>query len=233
MKQFWIFFVFLLLSAQAFGQENYGRFLEEGKVWEYNYHGANDHVYNKSMIVMGDTLIGDKSYKKIVDVANGFCECAMREDDSKVYCSQNGHEFMVYDFSLNVGDTFETSNVNATVVAVNTIIVGGRSFRVLDVRDNENNLYPNWWVEGIGSMNYLTNSIRVPGDYYTFLQCRIDDDIFFSQKDFLTLTVQRLTIENKTTTPVNSFFDLQGRRLNGQPTNKGIYIQNGRKIVVK
>ena len=123
-------------------------------------------------------------------------------------------------------------NVNETVVAVNTIIVGGRSFRVLDVRDNENNLYPNWWVEGIGSMNYLTNSIRVPGDYYTFLQCRIDDDIFFSQKDFLTLTVQRLTIENKTTTPVYSIYDLHGRHLTDKPT-KGIYIQNGKKVIVK
>ena len=40
-------------------------------------------------------------------------------------------------------------------------------------------------------------------------------------------------IENKTTTPVNSFFDLQGRRLDGQPRNKGIYIQNGKKVVVK
>ena len=234
MKKIIIFLLFLTVQTVLFAQEHeYIPFLAEGKVWKYSYHAMNGNTYNKYLTVKGDTQIDTKSYKKIVDVANGFCECAMREDDSKVYCSQNGHEFMVYDFSLNVGDTFETSNVNATVVAVNTIIVGGRSFRVLDVRDNENNLYPNWWVEGIGSMNYLTNSIRVPGDYYTFLQCRIDDDIFFSQKDFLTLIVQRLTIEIKTTTLVNSFFDLQGRSLYGQPTSKGIYIQNGKKVVVK
>jgi len=30
-----------------------------------------------------------------------------------------------------------------------------------------------------------------------------------------------------------SHFDLQGRRLDSQPTNKGIYIQNGKKVVVK
>jgi hypothetical protein len=30
-----------------------------------------------------------------------------------------------------------------------------------------------------------------------------------------------------------SVYDLQGRRLDGLPTNKGIYIQNGKKIVVK
>lgn len=31
----------------------------------------------------------------------------------------------------------------------------------------------------------------------------------------------------------HSIFDIQGRRLDGQPTNKGIYIQNGKKVVVK
>ena len=232
MKQFGIVLLFLLLTAQTFGQVNYNRFLEEGKTWIYNYHGLNNNVYNKSLTVEGDTLIGDKNYKKIVDVATCRCEFAMREDGSKVYCSQNGNEFLVYDFSLNEGDSFISQTANAIVVSVNTIIVGDRSFRVLDVRDNENDLYPNWWVEGIGSMNYLTNSIRIPGDYYTFLRCQIDEEVLFTQKDFLTLTVQRLTIENKTTTPVYSIYDLHGRHLTDKPT-KGIYIQNGKKVIVK
>ena len=32
---------------------------------------------------------------------------------------------------------------------------------------------------------------------------------------------------------LSPLYDLQGRRLDSQPTNKGIYIQNGRKVVVK
>jgi hypothetical protein len=31
----------------------------------------------------------------------------------------------------------------------------------------------------------------------------------------------------------NSFYDLQGRRLNGKPTQKGIYIHHGKKEVLK
>ena len=31
----------------------------------------------------------------------------------------------------------------------------------------------------------------------------------------------------------NSFYDLNGRKLNGMPTKKGVYIMNGRKVVVK
>ena len=33
--------------------------------------------------------------------------------------------------------------------------------------------------------------------------------------------------------PSSSVFDLQGRRLDSQPTNKGLYIQNGKKVVIK
>ena len=35
------------------------------------------------------------------------------------------------------------------------------------------------------------------------------------------------------TSPTSSLFDLQGRRLDNQPTNKGLYIKNGKKVAVK
>ena len=31
----------------------------------------------------------------------------------------------------------------------------------------------------------------------------------------------------------NSWFDLRGRRLNGKPTTKGTYYNNGRKVIIK
>ena len=227
MKKILIFLMFVFFSVQSFGQDIYKSFLEDGKVWSYNYHNFNGNTYNKSLIVKGDTLIGDKSYKRIVDLATGRCECSMREDGAKVFCSQNGKEYLIYDFSLSVGDTFETK---ATVVAVDTIIVGDHSFRVLDVRENDNP-QTNWWVEGIGSMNYLTNSVRIPGDYYTFLQCQIGEEILFSQNDFETLAIQQQIIKRGNYS-ISSTYDLQGRRQTAKLT-KGIYIQNGKKIVVK
>jgi hypothetical protein len=30
-----------------------------------------------------------------------------------------------------------------------------------------------------------------------------------------------------------TWYDLNGRKLNGMPTKKGVYIMNGRKVVVK
>ena len=32
---------------------------------------------------------------------------------------------------------------------------------------------------------------------------------------------------------VDRWFDLQGRRLNGKPTTKGTYYNNGKKVIVK
>ena len=32
---------------------------------------------------------------------------------------------------------------------------------------------------------------------------------------------------------IDNWYDLNGRRLDGKPTKKGVYIQNGKKVVVK
>ncbi len=47
-----------------------------------------------------------------------------------------------------------------------------------------------------------------------------------------TTGIQPIRMENGTT-PVEGTYDLSGRRIQGQPTQKGIYIQNGKKVVVK
>ena len=44
--------------------------------------------------------------------------------------------------------------------------------------------------------------------------------------------IQPIRMENGTT-PAEGTYDLSGRRIQGQPTQKGIYIQNGKKVVIK
>ena len=230
--------LFLLLSltgarVNATTQEGeHVPFLEEGKVWKFLYHNPNGNAYDVSLTVKGDTVIGENTYKKIVDMATGSCDFVMREDESRVYCKYpKRNEYIVYDFGLNVGDSFVSQNANATVFAVDTIVVNGHAFRALDVRNEDDNMRPNWWVEGIGCMNYLTSSFPLPGGYFTFLQCQLDEEILFSQTEFRTLGVPSVTIENHESS-ASTIFDLQGRRLTGQPT-KGVYIQDGRKVLVK
>lgn len=189
MKKAILFILFMTLQTVIYAQERqYIPFLEEGKVWVYFYHGLCDDPY-KYLIVRGDTEFDGKNYKKIIDWETSRCVCLMREEGSKVYCMQDGNEYLLYDFGLNVGDTFETPNGNATVIAVKDIMVGSRSHRVLDVRDNENNAYSNWWIEGVGGRNYLTNSILSSDDDYTFLQCAIDGYPLFTRYNVWALPV--------------------------------------------
>lgn len=47
-----------------------------------------------------------------------------------------------------------------------------------------------------------------------------------------TTGIQTIRMENGTT-PAEGTYDLQGRRFQSQPTQKGVYIQNGKKVVIK
>ena len=236
MKNSLLIAFFSLLSSHILGQEVYKSFLEDGKVWTYHYY--NDFTgkeFYKSLTVKGDTLIGDKSYKRIVDVATGNFEYAMREEEKKVFCVYpNNAETLLYDFGLNVGDSFYSSDnpnpsTQATVVAVDTIVVGNRAFRVLDVRLNGDDYWTNWWVEGIGGMDYLSVNFPMVGNFYYFSSCQLNGESLLTYKDVCTVGIHNQTLIRGNGSVIN---DLQGRRLNGKPS-KGVYIESGKKRVVK
>lgn len=48
-----------------------------------------------------------------------------------------------------------------------------------------------------------------------------------------TTGIMPIRMENGTATTSGMTFDLQGRRIEGQPTVKGVYIQNGKKVIIK
>ena len=191
MRNFILSVFLAVMPALSFAQEVYNSFLEEGKVWSYKkYNYFTGDTSMRTLIAKGDTIVGDVNYKKIADSELGFCYSMMREDAGRVYCRYHGgDEFLVYDFSLKAGDSFNAQGVSATVVAVDTIVVGGRVFRALDVRDSGMPEIHNWWVKGIGSMYGFTVGFQMPGNYSSFLSCQLGDDVLFAQKDFVALGV--------------------------------------------
>ena len=71
MKSLLIVF-FALLPSFIFGQEIYKPFLEEGKVWTYHYYNEfTGHEFYESLAVSSDTIVDNKSYKRITDVETG------------------------------------------------------------------------------------------------------------------------------------------------------------------
>ena len=245
MRKGLLFILLVLLPLLLFGQEIYRSFLEEGKVWTYHYYNdMTGREFYKSLTIAGDTVIDDKSYKRIVDVATGNYEYAIREDGKKVYCiyanyESNG-EKLIYDFGLNIGDTFKLYDADetvdpssrATVVSVDTIVLGNRAFRVMDVRPNDQSSWSNWWVEGIGGMHGIASNSLLPGNDYTFSYCQINGETILMHKDVRTVGIRNQY--NYYIDPSNeSLYNLQGRRIQGEPQGKGVYVRGGKKYVKK
>ena len=57
-------------------------------------------------------------------------------------------------------------------------------------------------------------------------------DLFDSDCDLDDATSIRAIDNGQLTIDNEGFYDLQGRKLSGKP-NKGIYIQNGKKLIIK
>ena len=233
MKHNKIFLTMMVLCTALVGRAQTGEyrpFLEEGKVWTYHYYNPfTKNEFYKSLTVSGDTLIEGNKYTRIVDQSTGDYECAMREAEKKVYAvfPHYSTENLIYDFSLGVGDSFLNYY---SIVSVDTIVVDYQTFRCMDVRPSGDE-WVNWWVEGIGSMYYLTSYSLFTGNCYSFYSCQLNGETLLTQKDF----PSTVGVRNHPLTDVDvlsSLYDLQGHRLTGKPT-KGVYIEDGRKMVGK
>ena len=55
--------------------------------------------------------------------------------------------------------------------------------------------------------------------------------MFFGEDDEATGIFSTTNLTNYTNS--DTWYDLSGRRLSGKPTRPGIYIENGRKLVIK
>ena len=231
--------------------DEYHPLLEEGKNWQYDYNnGVNQ--YMKTLSIGGDTIIGDQTYKKIIDVASQGVEMFLREEGKKVYCyypNQNS-ETLLYDFGKNAGEIISREIKNGDtwirkVIAVDTIMVKANPFRCLTVHEyfipegmSEEEYFAGEygydcgiWIEGIGSLKYLDTPIGYDGNYYSFYECWIGDTSY-NQKDFMdaiTNNIQPVKAVNRVNNN-DMIYDLQGRRIQGEP-QKGLYIQNGKKIL--
>ena len=163
-----------------------------------------------------------------------------------------------FDFARNdIGRVFSwkaamnEGNTNWMVYNIDTINVNNRSFRrytclqkyseldqELETIENEDGVWRDIWVEGVGSavsgiedeVPYHEPPIRTASEYTSFVSCYEDDECIFTANDFFISTVMRSV--RKSTDKDTIIFDLQGRRLNDKP-NKGVYIQNGKKLVIK
>ena len=246
-------------GAMAQAENNYLPFVEEGKSWVVTYlTQENTDSYKKIYIIKGDTIIGGVLYKKLFEKDRDLYLYAIREDGQKVYAisstdkygNPNTEEILWYDFNVNEGDKIETESSWLYVTGTDHIKINGVLRRRINIHQvyknnpNENN-GTGVWVEGIGSdlgpiSPYSWGLDR--GANSTMDYCSFDGQVIFNYSHF---TVPNwgdgLGIEQHYSDCFQQserVYDLQGRRLSHpisdpSPLKKGIYIENGRKRMVR
>ena len=200
------------------------------------------HVY----MLEGDTIMGNVVYKKLF-LDNTFIS-GLREENGRIYeCYWNGvPECMIFDIHLQTGDLFKdtTDELNQMKVKnTDEIIIGGKKRRYLEMwiysegQEIIDGLV-DYWIEGIGCMNGPHSPFwwTAVSNQVLLLSCNDGDDCVFTAEEFLDVStlIRNPTIESRpcSISYDNLYYDLQGRCLTGKPT-KGLYIQNGKKVIVK
>lgn len=141
---------------------------------------------------------------------------------------------LLYDFNATVGMSSEMVWLwsGFSLADKDTINVKSRQYTRQTWKSTDNVI--SHIVEGIGCETgflYIDN-ITTNGASTQFVECRENGVCIFSNKDFNAASVTE-SVRSVIYSPYrHNLLDLQGRRLTGKPT-KGIYIQNGRKVMVK
>ena len=133
----------------------YTPLVRDGVMWKYVHSGMNydytePYVFETYCYISGTVEVDGKLYHKcFVENPNldDVCVAYLREEDKRVYMMSvweekdreiyfyqtGGKEELIYDFNLNVGDTYVSNNTNLEVKSVKRECVDGTLRKTYDV----------------------------------------------------------------------------------------------------
>lgn len=251
MKKIFVILTFMLMTFTAIAQEEheYEPFIVDGKVWYYDYVtyvGTTQKSYTYKMYFSGDTVIGGKDCKYLIEEFPNtplFVTGTCYEEDGKVWMiyrrfSNSPQPRLLFDFSCHEGDTLTNlycwGDDSFKVQSVETVSSFGRERRLVALSSVK---YPQksvgYWLEGVGSRYEMFDIWPSFAASVKFLYCELNGERIADQSSFGDASLETLDIHQTTTRDKDDdseIFDLTGRRLNGVPSH-GVYIRNGRKYV--
>ena len=165
------------ISFISFSQ--YAPTLRDNSEW-YTYSWF-EISYNTTFQIMGDSTINDTIYKKVISFPTGVTPLIsntdlIREDidSKKIYRRANGIDYLMYDYSLQQGDTFTVQRMdggflpNLVLDSITSTLSNNtgnflqtdiETMRVYYFHDPEFAFIDNViWIEGIGSLAGLIYS---------------------------------------------------------------------------
>lgn len=178
---------FILLTSTVHSQ-NYLAFPDSNARWVNERYVSSYEIYYSRFCMNGeDTTINTFTYTKVNTCsANSLSDAyygALRDAAGKVYLvpKDSSNEYLVYDFTANLGDTIENVYTNGysqdvRVKWIDTININGVDHRRLFVSEDDFSgpfaPGPIYWVEGVGNSQGLfgNNFLPLSSDVYS-LHC--------------------------------------------------------------
>ena len=243
--------------SQRIGSYEYHPLLEQGKVW-YCVNLKSDAPYSGNLkeeninwyfqyFIDGDTLIDGKNCYKVFG-SNHYLShtteylCAMYEEEGRVWIYESGSADvrLLYDFTAEVGDQLFISFERIKGPHRTTTKIGDQ-YLPLFGHSRHCHVYDKMYLyEGIGpETGLLVPTINsATGALYQLLLCTVEGEVIFDSgrmsMEFIT-PVEATDKMAKVTS--NLYYDLSGRRVSVSSVPsvlpKGVYIQNGKKFVIK
>ena len=251
-----------LFTYEDFGFDNhsedtprnpYHSMIYEGKKWIYQLHhfeekgnigNYEETVSDVTFVIEGDTMITDKMYSKMYQISDGIKEyhSCWLEEGKRIYAIMGKSEEpqMLYDFNIKDGkefwlDTGSFSYLDHTESFI-TAEIKLNSYIFNDLNDHE--FFR--WIEGIGGNNGILYPQPIIAsqysDYLKLIRC-VEDGIQLYPVESDIEGVSHLYDKPQ---DKGNIYDLSGRRVanssefqGSSKLPKGVYIQSGKKFVVK
>ena len=249
-----LLFALLLLPQLLQAQEFESRPVSENhKRWVHLLQG----YYKTEYFTEGDTVIGGKQcYQLYEKESRGesvdflvYYGAIFDEGKKTFFISPNSKEpKLLLDFNVIKGDSLMIMDKELWVEKDTVIQSCSRLYRHLLIHNLTNeradtldlifgitHVNPGYWIEGIGSTAspyFNSPAYWYAEQHYRLVECYVDDELIYRrpgyepQDDAIRVSVS--SNEKKST-----LYDLSGRRVNNGELHKGVYIQNGKKFVVK
>ena len=224
--------------------------LKDGRSWYY----SSDEGDFREYIDGTEEAYGETWYRVYIEKPLGSeakFEKLMRQQGCRVYSlNQYNKLWLMADYGIAEGEPFpfqtDATPYHLSLSGCDSIKSQGREYRRLtfnqvDMENRTTKLDDVTWVDGIsfGCGIYRscieTNLVAIEGEMDIDMSSRLkscyDGDVCIYDSDDVTIA-NGIRSSYSSSVQSSATYDLQGRRLQGRPA-KGLYIENGRKRVVK
>lgn len=216
---------FLVVAEAAQEEYSYSKLFEDDKVWNivdkyYNWEtDETTEVHSQVSINRewdndGHIMTEVKSF----NIENNTSSLiSYLEEDKKIYTKISKTELQcIIDFNLRMGDPVpikEAGNPSGDVLWYNYVVndqildIKGIGRRVVSIGDEQDDQYPSYWIEGIGSIyNYtmLVYPVPICGTYLKsrhIISCFQNGECIFDLEEFESEYISRnsniITVNNK------------------------------------